>query len=139
MRSTRSFPVSVQLNRTLLANAGFSLCSGLIMLLAAQPLASLMGNHDPLVYRIIGGGLLLFAADIFFTVRKGVSFTKGLYFVLGDFAWVAGSAFLLLARAEWFSETGRWVVGIVAMIVLTFGALQDVFLFKARSLAKATA
>jgi len=121
-----------QLNRVLTANAVFSLCSGLILLAAAEPLAALLGAGAPLLYRIVGAGLLLFAADIVWHVRKGLSFAKGLYFVLGDFLWVAASAYLLFARPHVFSAEGRLIMGLVALIVLGFGACQDVYLFRAR-------
>jgi hypothetical protein len=111
------------LKKVLRVNAGFSALSGLILIVDAGMLAGLFGQVHPWIFRGVGIGLLLFAADILITCRlPEVPRHKALYFSFGDFGWVVGSA-LLLAAAPLPATAIALVVG-VALVVLGFGILQ---------------
>jgi hypothetical protein len=111
------------LKKVLRVNAGFSTLSGLILIVDAGALSGLFGQVHPWVFRGVGIGLLLFAADILITCRRAeVPRHKALYFSLSDFGWVAGSV-LLLAAAP-LPATAVAIVAGVALVVLGFGILQ---------------
>ena len=111
------------LKKVLRVNAGFSILSGLILIVDAGMLSGLFGQAHPWIFRGIGIGLLLFAADILITCRlPEIPRHKALYFSLGDFGWVAGSVLLLIA-APLSTIAVALVIGI-ALIVLGFGILQ---------------
>ena len=116
---------------TLLGNATFSTLSGIAFLVAAPGLAKFAGMAHPNILRIIGAGLLLFAADLIFTALRGIKPAKVLIFIAGDFAWVIGTILLLTLAPQALSPQGRWAAGAIAAVVLVFGLLQDIFLFRA--------
>ena len=111
------------LKKVLRINAGFSILSGLLLIVDAGMLSTLFGEANPWIFRGIGIGLLLFAADIVVTCRQPeIPRWKALYFSIGDFGWVAGSALVLIA-APMTTLAAVLLVGI-ALIVLGFGVLQ---------------
>ena len=111
------------LKKVLLANAGFSTISGLVLVLAATAVSGLFGNAHPWIFRGIGIGLLLFAGDMLATCRSlRVSRAKALYFSYSDFGWVLGSIALLIAAP--LSALAVAIVAGVALIVLVLGVTQ---------------
>ena len=119
------------LRLALLANAAFSAVSGATMILGSAPLGRLIGFDQPLLLAAVGAGLLVFAGGVYHNARREtVSRLEALATVIGDFAWVAGSA-LLIAIGP-LSGVGNWLVAIVADVVLLFAALQSYGLYKLR-------
>ena len=111
------------LKKVLRINAGFSILSGLALIVDATQLSEIFGQVHPWIFRGIGIGLLMFAADILATCRKpDIARSKALYFSIGDFGWVAGSALILIAAP--LSLLAFSLVTGVALIVLGFGFLQ---------------
>ncbi|MCP3981109.1 MAG: hypothetical protein GY716_17565 [bacterium] len=111
------------LRRVLWMNAGFSLFSGIVLLLGAGGLANLFGASQAWPFRAVGFGLLVFAIDIARECRKPeLRRFKALYFSLSDLAWVVGSA-ILLALAP-LPVAAALLVGAVMLIVLGFGLAQ---------------
>ncbi len=111
------------LKKVLLTNAAFSTLSGLVLLVDAGMLSDLFGGAHPWIFRGIGIGLLLFAADLTVTSLRGrISRGKALYFSLGDFGWVASSAVLLTVAP--LPAVAFAVVTGVALVVLGFGLAQ---------------
>lgn len=113
------------LRGALIANALFSLATGLLLVGFAEPVATAMGEVAPLVLRVIGAGLVPFAAFLVWTAWRPASRPV---FVLvasiADFGWVAGSAGLLVFLPSPFSPLGIVAVAGVAGLVLVFGLLQ---------------
>jgi len=109
------------LRGALIANALFSAATGLLLVGFAEPVATAVGEVAPLVLRVIGAGLVPFAAFLVWTARRPD-------FVLGasiaDLGWVAGSAGLLVFLPSLFSSAGAVAVAGVAGVVLVFGLLQ---------------
>lgn len=113
------------LRNALLANAVFSGFSALALAVAADPLGRLLGSVSPVLLYVIAGGLALFCYDLFQQARSDAPEpARALRATIGDLLWVAGSAVLLIVRPESLSDTGLLLVAVVALIVLTFAALQ---------------
>ena len=122
------------LRQALKANAVLSLTTGLILLLAAGPLAAWMspltetafGLSVTTLLRLTGAELVAFAALPFWVCRRprlSIPLTR-LVIVL-DLLWVAGSAALLLGLPGVLTTAGLWVVGLAALLVLDFVLLQS--------------
>jgi hypothetical protein len=113
------------LRRALLGNAVFSGVSGLAMILAAGPLASLMGLPSPLILIVAGLGVLGYAAIVFrISTRPSISRGEAIFTVIADTTWVAGSLVLLLTGWVPFTLAGKWLVAIAADIVAVFALMQ---------------
>lgn len=113
------------LRAALVANAGFSACTG--SLLAADPglVGHLLGIDGRALLRMLGVGLLLFAADLVHqATRPRISALRAWLASSGDLMWVGASVVLLAARSHWFSSAGSVVVALVAVAVLGFGLWQ---------------
>jgi uncharacterized membrane protein len=118
------------MNSTLLrgalgANALFSVSTGLLLVGPPEWTAAMLGDVIPWMLRLIGVGLLLFAAFLVWVARRPES--RAAYALLAtgaDLGWVAGSAVLLVLPVPIFSSTGVWIVAGVAGVVLAFALLQ---------------
>ena len=86
------------IKRVLWINAAFSTISAIVLLVGADGLSALFAGASPWLFRGIGLGLLLFAADIASSCRRPrLTRAKVLYFSLSDFGWVLASVLLLIA------------------------------------------
>jgi hypothetical protein len=113
------------LRRALFANALFSLATGLLWVVAPGWTAAWLGDVAPWMLRLIGVGLLLFAAFLVWLARRPTPPASYALIATGaDLIWVAGSAGLLLLPAPIFSATGARLVAGVAGVVLLFAVLQ---------------
>jgi hypothetical protein len=113
------------LRKALLGNAFFSTLSGLTILFAQGWVLQILGLSSSVNLLILGVGLIVFAVTLVINARKQqVKKSDAWIAVLMDLAWVVGSyVFIFLAP---FSPKGKWVVGIVAELVLLFAMLQFV-------------
>jgi len=113
------------LRRALQANGLFSALSGVTPFSAAGPLSALLGPVEPVHLRILGAGLLAYAAGLFRNARRDSIRTGEAWLAVGlDGAWVLGSGGLLAAGG--LTSAGNWTVAIVADFVLLFALLQFV-------------
>jgi hypothetical protein len=113
------------IRRILYGNAIFSGVSGLLFLLASNPIAKFLGLDASLVILILGIGLGGYAVLIYTnTSRVEISSAFVLFAIIGDSAWVLLSIILLLTSWVPFSVEGKWAVGIIAVIVDIFATLQ---------------
>ena len=109
----------------LLANAIFSATCGLLMLAKPVFTGILLGVQAPLLLRLLGFGLLLFAVDLIHqSTRSRLVTWRALYASVGDFLWVITSVVGLLLFSNLLSLTGVEMVLIVAGVVLVFGCWQ---------------
>jgi hypothetical protein len=113
-----------QLLRTaLLANALFSTISGLALVIAGREIVRLLGLPEAVSLVPLGISLLVFAAVlVLFAKKKSIKLLDAWIAVVMDAAWVIGSYPLLLVAP--FSTSGKWIVGIVAEVVMVFALLQ---------------
>ena len=111
------------LRGALLANASFSTISGLVLVFAQRWVVRLLGLPETTNLITLGISLLVFAAIlVFFARKKPIKLLDAWIAVILDAVWVAGSYPLLLAVP--FSTSGKWVVGIVAEVVMVFALTQ---------------
>ena len=109
----------------LLGNALFSTLSGLTILFAQGWVLRILGLPSSVNLLIFGVGLIVFAVTLVINARKQqVKKSDAWVAVLMDLAWVLGSCVLVFVVP--FSTKGKWVVGLVAELVLVFAALQCV-------------
>ena len=113
------------LRRALGGNAIFSAVCGLILVSGTESTAAVIGCVDLWILRLLGGGLLLFAAFLFWNVWRPTPHpTYALLITGADLGWVAGSAVLMLLPSTPLSVTGTGVVAGVAGVVLVCALLQ---------------
>jgi uncharacterized membrane protein HdeD (DUF308 family) len=111
------------LRKALMGNALFSTLSGLTILLAQGWVLHILGLSPDVSLLILGIGLLVFAVILVINARRQQVKTSDAWIaVVMDLAWVLGSAVLIFVVP--FSTEGKWVVGIVAELVLFFAVLQ---------------
>lgn len=109
----------------LYGNAIFSGVSGLLFIIASQPIARFLGIHTPLAILMLGIGLVGYAALLYINAsRTEISRSSVLFAVVADSVWVLLSIILLLTNWIPFSMAGKWAIGIVAVIVDIFATLQ---------------
>ena len=112
------------LRHILNANAMFSATSGLIIFLAAKPLAAFLDTTPLVIYMLV---IVLFgyaALIAFNTYRPEISREFTLFTVIGDSSWVILSILLLLAPGFNFSPEAKWAIGIMAICVDVFATIQ---------------
>ena len=113
------------LRKALMGNALFSTLSGLTMLLAQGWVLRILGLASNVNLLILGVGLIVFAITLVVNARRQqVKKSDAWIAVLMDVAWVLGSYILIFIVP--FSTEGKWVVGVVAELVLVFAVLQFV-------------
>src|SRR6056297_1662112 len=106
---------STLLRAALRANALFSASTGLLLVGFGGSAAHVIGEVEPWILRLLGGGLLLFAAFLFGNVRRSRPHpVYALLATVADLGWVAGSAVLVLLPTSLFSATGQGLVAGVA-------------------------
>jgi hypothetical protein len=111
------------LRTALLANACFSTTSGLVLVLAQRWVVRLLGLPETVNLLSLGISLLVFAVIlVLFARKRPIKLLDAWIAVILDVTWVIGSYPLLFMAP--FSASGKWVVGIVAEVVMLFALLQ---------------
>ncbi len=111
------------LRMALMGNALFSTISGLALILAGQRVVRLLGLPKAVNLLTMGIGLLAFAVTLVIFARKNpIKVSDAWIAILLDLAWVIGSYPLLFVVP--FSTTGKWIVGMVAEVVMLFALVQ---------------
>jgi hypothetical protein len=130
----RSPEPSSLLRRSLQANAWFSGVSGLLFLLATQPIATFLGLENLWMIRVLGPGLLFYALWLGFISRRSTLDFREVWSAIAlDGSWVISSAILLVGELLPLTRSGMWAIGIVADMVACLAVLQMYALFKFRS------
>ena len=113
------------LRSTLIINGISTALCGLALLLAPTPLAELIGVPVPALLAAVGAGLVLYAAGLFWTARRRpIPGAAAWAAIVMDLGWVVGS--LVLVEAGLLTSIGVVLVGLVALAVFVFAALQFV-------------
>jgi len=111
------------LKRALMGNAMFSGLSGAAILLANRWLVKFLGLPDKVSLAILGVSLIVYATVLWFNARRPkIRITDAWVAVVMDAVWVLGSYTLILVIP--FSLAGKWVVALVAELVLAFAVWQ---------------
>ncbi len=111
------------LRYALIGNASFSTITGVFIVIAPDWTAHLVGLSGTANLIGLGIGLLIFAAALLINARRPeLRLAEAWAVVLMDLAWVAGS-YVILSVAPLAVE-GKWVIAMVADLVLVFAVLQ---------------
>jgi hypothetical protein len=111
------------LKKALMANALFSIFSGLAIVIANRWLVRFLGLPENVSLVILGVGLIAYAATLLFNARRpAIKITDAWVAVVMDLVWVVGSYVLILVVP--FSVGGKWMIASVAELVLAFAILQ---------------
>ncbi len=122
-----------KLRKVLRINASFSTISGLLLIFD-KPLIDKMGIGNYTTPMIIGIGLLIFAASIFFYAsRKTIRPKEIKSVIVQDLAWVIGSIAVLIIRPWALESLGYLLIAAIMVVVGVFGVLQHRLLVSAKS------
>jgi hypothetical protein len=111
------------LRKALTGNAVFSVISGVAILFANRWLVKFLGLPDSVSLTILGVSLIVYAAILWFNARRPtIKITDAWIAVIMDTVWVVGSYVLIFVLP--FSVGGKWVVALVAELVLAFAIVQ---------------
>ena len=111
------------LKKALTGNAVFSVISGGAILFANHWLVKFLGLPDKASLAILGVCLIVYAAILWLNARRPkIKITDAWVAVIMDAVWVVGSYTLILVIP--FSVGGKWVVALLAEVVLAFAILQ---------------
>jgi hypothetical protein len=120
------------LRRSLQLDGVASGLTGLLLLVAAGPISTLIGVSAPVVARIVGAGLVAFAAALVWNARRAtIARGEVVLTVALNVAWVVGSAVLIVLGP--LTLLGNLAVAAVAAAVLGFTVLEVVGLRRVRA------
>lgn len=117
---------SKMLSKALRANAIFSSLGGLIFVLDASMLSDLTGIHPPLAFTLTGLGLIAFSVFLFRLRNSHPNYNPMVIWavIIADLLWVVDSILLLVTGWLPLSLAGKWIVTILAEVVLAFAIWQ---------------
>lgn len=119
------------LKKALTGNAVFSVVSGVAILFANRWLVKFLGLPDKVSLAIPGVSLIVYAAILWLNARRPkIKVTDAWIAVIMDAVWVMGSCVLIFVVP--FSVGGKWVVALVAELVLAFAIVQWLGIRKVR-------
>jgi hypothetical protein len=111
------------LKKALTGNAVFSVVSGVAILFANRWLVKFLGLPDNVSLALLGISLVVYAMLLWLNARKEKIKIAGAWVaIVMDVVWVIGSYALIVVVP--FSVGGKWVVALVAELVLAFAVLQ---------------
>jgi hypothetical protein len=120
------------LRKALTGNAVFSIVSGMAILSANRWLVKFLGLPDRVSLAILGVSLITYAAILWVNARRPkIKIADAWVAVVMDAVWVIGSYMLMLVIP--FSTGGKWVVALVAELVLAFAIMQWLGIRRIRS------
>lgn len=126
-------PTESRLRLVLTTNAVTSGLGGLAALALGGPVDSVLGTDAVGWVRVVGAGLVAFAAFVAFVSRsRRARLVREVPIIsAGDLAWVAGT--MVTIALGWYSASGNVVMGAVAAMVGAFGLTQAVLVRRLRS------
>jgi hypothetical protein len=113
------------LKNAILGNATFTFISGLVLAIASNPIAEIMGVEDYTVLFVTGLILIPYAFFLYrVATQEPISSQFAITAILLDIAWVIGSILLLVSELVPLTTVGKWGVAIIADIVALFAVVQ---------------
>ena len=111
------------LKKALTGNAVFSVLSGVAILFANRWLVEFLGLPASVSLAILGVSLIVYAVILWLSARRPkIRITDAWVAIIMDAVWVVGSYVLIFVVP--FSVGGKWVVALVAELVLAFAIVQ---------------
>jgi len=118
-------PNSTLLRSALKTNGVVSALTGVAIAAGAGIVGPLIGFDLPLLYQIIGAGLVVFAVWVWLVgTRKAVSQRDARIIFWLDILWVLGSALLLLGFSQMFTIVGIVLIAGAAVMVAAFATAE---------------
>jgi hypothetical protein len=115
------------LRRTFFTNMAATALSGILLVVASDPIARFMGLGSPLPMLLIGVGFLLFAALVYRVASQpAIDVQHARAIAILDVAYVVASAIVLAADLFSLTSGGRWAILLVGDLVLVFAVLEFV-------------
>lgn len=113
------------LKTALISNAVFSTISGLVFIILGRTVADLIGIGAPIMYQIVGAGLLGFGGFTAWTgTRNPINTFIAALISVADLLWVVGTILLIALAFGLLNPAGIVALLIIAVIVLFFGLRQ---------------
>lgn len=113
------------LKKYLQINGGFSLVSGLAMVLFSRILAGVFGLKSSIAFLVIGFGLLFFGSFVIFVSQKRIENKKMVQLItILDIFWVLGSLAIIVFNLFGLSPTGTTLIAVVMVIIAYFALNQ---------------
>ncbi len=124
--ATKEHHCEPKLRRVLRLNAANCVVSGTALAVAAGPIDDLLDTGHPGWIRLVGLGLLPFAALCWWVAAGPLQRLRSVtpFIVVGDVNWVLAS--LVTVLLGWYSGGGIVAVLLMAVVVDTFAVLQFV-------------
>ena len=111
------------LKKALMGNGLFSVVSGALIMLANRWLVHFLGLPDKVSLAILGISLVVYSILLWLNARRPkIKITDAWIAVIMDTVWVVGSYVLLFVVP--FSAGGKWMIALVAELVLVFAIWQ---------------
>ena len=123
------------LQTSLKSNAAFSLLSGFLLIVIHGKIAQLFGVSNATVFWVIGIGLVLFAATVYWESIK-LRPLQVFSIIVQDLIWVIASIILLIFNPFQISFWGNVLIAVVALIVFIFALAQSSGLSKMDSVTQ---
>jgi len=113
------------LRRVLQANTATSTLMGILFIGLSGTVASFLGLASPAIIVVLGIGLLVFAAGVYWASTQNPTHRQHVLIIfLLDVAWVVGSTIILLTNVIPLTTEGKWAVLFAADAVAVFAALE---------------
>lgn len=104
------------------ADGAFCVLTGLLFMLDANGVSQFMGVPSPTTIGVLGAFTVLYGLGLFYDVAKGLVSASVLRALMTlDFVGVAVSVIFLVAFPTALSTEGRWIVLILADVMVAFG------------------
>lgn len=122
--TTTAATAESNLRKVLLVNTELSVVTGLAGLIFGGPVADALGVDQVWLVRLLGAGLLGFAAAVFFVARSSQPTLQrwSRDISQGDIAWVLGT--VVVIALGWLSTTGVIIMAVTSAAVLALGITQ---------------
>ncbi|MBT8241880.1 MAG: SRPBCC family protein [Acidimicrobiia bacterium] len=120
----RARKAATKLRNTLRLNTGLSIATGVAGLAAAGPVADLLGVEQIWLIRLLGAGLLAFAAGVLLVAGSPTRTlqTWSAEISIADLSWVIGTGAII--AMGWLSTNGAVAMAAIAAMVLSLGIAQ---------------
>ncbi len=124
---------STLVRRALQADGLLCIVCGIVMAVGAGAVAALLGLNNWLVVELVGLGLLVYGAVLFWTTsRRPIDRRLAWLVPLLNCVWVIASAVIIAVGWSALSTEGKWAIGILADVVATLAVVQFYALWRSR-------
>lgn len=117
--------MNFDLRAVLKGNAAFSVLSGAVLAIVPGPIALWLGGIPSIWVRLVGLGVIGFGVWVaLLATRERLRPATGYQIAVLDALWVIASAVALVAFWSAIPVPGKWLIGVVAIIVADFAIFE---------------